>query len=82
MQSLRRPSPGKPQTWVGLSDLLARGPQGAPEDGGGRKGCGPCPKQLIAAPFPEAEAVPASLSYEELVRRNVVGLRAGEAGAG
>lgn len=35
-------------------------------------------------PFPEAEAMPASLSYEELVRRNVVGhgWRRGELGDG
>ena len=51
------------------SGLLASRPGGT-EDRGGRGGCGP---QLTAVPFPEAEAMPASLSYEELVRRNVVG---------
>ena len=55
------------------SELLARGGGGGPGDSGGGEGCGPWPQKLIAAPFPEAEAVPASLSYEELVRRNVVG---------
>lgn len=68
MQSLRGPSLGKTQTWVGL------GVGCWPGDPEGRK-----EKVRLAAaaphgcPFPEAEAMPASLSYEELVRRNVVG---------
>lgn len=36
--------------------------------------------QLMAARLPEAEAMPAALSYEELVRRNVVGLGRGSGG--
>lgn len=68
MQSLRRQSLGKLLTWVGL--------RGACWPGGHEReeGCGPWPHQLIVASFPEAEAMPASLSYEELVRRNVVSL--------
>lgn len=62
-QSPRGQSPGKMQTWVGLG--VGCWPEGPPKMGGRR--------EVHGCTFAEAEAMPASLRYEELVQRNVVG---------
>lgn len=67
------PDGAKPEDAADLgrsrSGLLARSSRVILKD----EGRGMWPTLPTAPLFPEAEAMPASLSYEELVRRNVVG---------
>lgn len=78
MQSLKEKSPGKLQTWVGLGWAARQGAMRTRRE----ERVWPTATAAHSCPLPEAEAMPATLTYEELVRKNVVGLGQSGRGAG